>query len=61
MKSLNKHQKQGLAVLLATGLAVGLGIGSKFVKSYVVEKHRSKQAAYRLQELENEQFEEDFE
>lgn len=58
MSEINKKRcKKGIFALLATGAVVGLGVGAKVVKDKVAAKREAK----RLEELENEQFEEDYE
>lgn len=56
-----KRRKRGVIALLATGTVVGLGVGAKIVKDRVVANREAKREQARLQELENEQFEEDYE
>lgn len=56
-----KRCKKGILALLATGAVVGLGVGAKVVKDKVAAKREAQRETKRLEELENEQFEEDYE
>lgn len=56
-----KRRKRGAIALLATGAVVGLGVGAKLVKDRVAAQREAKREEAHLQELENEQFEEDYE
>lgn len=54
-----KHTKTGLIAALATGAAIGLGVGAKFVVNRVKETREARRVAASLQALEDERFGED--
>ena len=56
-----RASKRGLLALAATGVAIGVGIGAKSVVKYLKGKRELQREKDRLEALENEQFEEDYE
>lgn len=56
-----KRRQRGFIALVATGAVVGLGVGAKVVKDRLDAQREKRRENARLQELENEQFEEDYE
>lgn len=54
-----KTGKRGLLAVLATGAAVGIGVGAKVVVTHLKAKREAKREAESLQALEDERFGED--
>ncbi len=54
-----KTAKRGLIAVLATGAAVGIGVGTKVVVNHLKAKREAKREAESLQALEDERFGED--
>lgn len=58
MRKLNKEDaKKGVLAIVATGVAVGMGVGVKMTATKIKNKRIKRAEMERLKELENEQFE----